>query len=140
MSSTSQQDKKDKRKMVEPDDSFYQRPEVALLDEHHWSYIQRRYHMSPREVQVAELVCRGFNNEEIAKVLRIKQGTVKTHLRNIYRRVRVKNKIAMLLKVVDQATKFSAKTGITPPTIPIVEIKKPAKKPSAPAEIHKKEK
>ena len=137
MPSTSKPENKDKRKMIRPDDSFYKRPDVVLLEEEHWFHIQRRYHMSPREVQVAKLVCRGFSNGEIAKNLRIKQGTAKTHLRNIYRRVRVKNKISMLLKIVDQATKFSAKAGITPP-IPIVDIKKPAHRPSVPTEIRKK--
>jgi DNA-binding CsgD family transcriptional regulator len=129
-------EKKDKRKSIRPDDSFYTRPDVVLLDEEHWAYIRRRYHMSPREIQVAELVCRGFSNGEISKELKIKHGTAKTHLRNIYRRVRVKNKIAMLLKLVDQAAKFSARTGITPP-VPIVGIKKPAPKTTASAEIRK---
>lgn len=128
-----------KTKDTRHDESLFQPPRLALLKEEHWSYIQRRFHMSPRELQVAELVCKGFSNEEIAKDLKIKHGTVKTHLRNIYRRIRVKSKIAMLLKVVDQATKLSAKAGITPP-IPIVEIKKPAKKPLAPTEVRKKEK
>lgn len=137
MPSTSKPENKDKRKNIGPDD-FYQRPDVVLLEEEHWFHIQRRYHMSPREVQVAKLVCRGFSNGEIAKNLRIKPGTAKTHLRNIYRRVRVKNKISMLLKIVDQATKFSAKAGITPP-IPIVDIKKPAHRPSVPTEIRKKD-
>ena len=121
------------------DESVFKSPRVALLNEKHWLYIQRRYHMSPRELQVAELVCKGFSNEEIAKDLKIKPGTVKTHLRNIYRRVRVKNKITMLLKLVDQATKFSTKSRITPP-IPIVNIKKQVKTPLARDEIHKKEK
>jgi len=137
MPSTSKPENKNKIKNIGPDD-FYQRPDVVLLEEEHWFHIQRRYHMSPREVQVAKLVCRGFSNGEIAKNLRIKQGTAKTHLRNIYRRVRVKNKISMLLKIVDQATKFSAKAGITPP-IPIVDIKKPAHRPSVPTEIRKKD-
>ncbi len=135
----SEPEKKGKRKDIEPDDSFYKRPDVVLLDEEHWFYIQRRFSMSPREVQVAKLVCKGFSNGEIAKNLRIKQGTAKTHLRNIYRKVRVKNKISMLLQIVDQATKLSAKIGFTPP-IPIVDIEKPVKKPSAPAEIHEREK
>lgn len=132
----SRSEKKDKRKSIGPDDSFYQRPDVILLDEEHWAYIQERFHMSPRELQVAKLVCRGFSNGDIARELKIKHGTAKTHLRNIYRRVRVKNKIAMLLKVVDQATKFSARSGITPP-IPVVDIKKQVKNPSTPAEICK---
>lgn len=137
MPSTSKPESKDKRKNIGPDD-FYQRPDVVLLDEEHWFYIQRRFRMSPREVQVAKLVCKGFSNGEIAKNLRIKQGTAKTHLRNIYRRVRVKNKISMLLKIVEQASKSSAKAGITPP-IPIVDIEKPVNKPSAPAEIREKD-
>jgi DNA-binding NarL/FixJ family response regulator len=78
--------------------------------------------MSPRELQVAKLVCRGFSNGDIAGELKIRDGTAKTHLRNIYRRIRVKNKIAMLLKFIEQANKFSAGSGI-PPSIPITNIK-----------------
>ena len=95
--------------------------------------------MSPRERQVAELVCSGFTNEEIAKALKIKRGTVKTHLRNIYRRIRVKNKITMLLKVVDSATKFCTNSGTTPP-IPIVEIKESAAKHLATPKKYKEDK
>lgn len=137
--SLSQPKKQDSKKAVGPDDSFYEHPEVVLLDEQHWSYLQRRYHMSPREVQVADLVCRGFTNGQIAGKLKIKNGTAKTHLRNIYRKVRVKNKITMLLKLVDGANKLSSRKGITPP-IPIVEIKEPAKKPRTEAEVRKKDK
>lgn len=128
-----------KRKTTGPYDSLYKRPEVALLSEQQWLYVQRRYHMSTRELQVAELVCRGFSNKEIAKNLKIRPGTVKTHLRNVYRRIHVKNKIALLLKLVDAGTKFSAKAVATTP-VPVIDIKKPAKKPAATAEIHKKEK
>ncbi|MHC4463413.1 MAG: response regulator transcription factor [Planctomycetota bacterium] len=97
------------------DDSIFERPRIALLDEKHWLFIQRRYHMTPRELQVAKLICQGFNNGEITGSLKVRNGTVKTHLRNIYRKIRVKNKIEMLLKFVDDAAKFSAKSGITPP-------------------------
>lgn len=124
---------------IRPYDSAYGLPSIVLLGEKHWSYLQRRYHMTPRELEVAKLVCQGFNNSEIAKDLKIKHGTVKTHLRNVYRRIRVKSKIAMLLKLVDAATKFSAKSGVAPP-IPIVEVEKLVKKPSAPAKIRKEEK
>jgi DNA-binding CsgD family transcriptional regulator len=65
--------------------------------------------MSPRELQVAKLVCQGFDNEEMASRLKIKQGTVKTHMRNIYRRIRVKNRIEMLLRFVDNAVKLSTR-------------------------------
>ena len=95
--------------------------------------------MAPRELQVAKLVCQGFNNEEIAKDLNIQHGTVNTHLRNVYRRVRVKSKITMLLKFVDAALKFYAKSKITLP-VPIIDIEKPRKKTAVPTETLKKEK
>jgi DNA-binding NarL/FixJ family response regulator len=115
-------EKKDERKNIGSDDSFYSRPDVTLLDEDRWAYIQNRYKMSPRELQVAKLVCRGFSNGDIAGELKIKDGTAKTHLRNIYRRIRVKNKIALLLKFIEQANKFSTDSEI-PPSNPIIDIK-----------------
>jgi DNA-binding CsgD family transcriptional regulator len=96
------------------DDSVFERPRIALLDEKHWLYLRRRYRMTPRELQVAKLFCQGFNNGEIVKALKIRHGTVKTHLRNVYRKIRVKNKIEMLLKFVDDVAKFSAKSGTKP--------------------------
>ncbi len=128
MSSPLHSEEKDKRKSIGHDDSFYSRPDVILFDEERWAYIQKRYHMSPRELQVAKLVCRGYSNGDIAGELKIKNGTAKTHLRNIYRRIRVKNKIAMLLKVIEQANKFSSGSGITLP------ISKQVEKSSTPTE------
>lgn len=118
------------------DESVFAAPRITLLKQEHWSYIKRHYNMSRREIQVAELICMGYSNEEVAKNLKIRPGTVKTHLRNIYRRIRVRNKIAMLLKVVNQATKFSAISGITPPA-PFVQIKNPGTNTPAWAQINK---
>ncbi len=112
-------------------------PPISLLDGKQWLYIQRRFHLTDRELQTASLVCRGFNNEDIAAKLKIKPGTVKTHIRNIYRRVRIKNKIQMVLKFVATATKFTNKSDTTS-AISIVEIKKIDKKTSAPSSISKK--
>jgi DNA-binding NarL/FixJ family response regulator len=62
--------------------------------------------MTHREFQIAKLVCQGFNNEEIAEELSIMHGTVKTHIRNIYRKTWVHNKISMLLRFVEDAKDF----------------------------------
>lgn len=104
--------------------SVFERPTVALLDERQWSYIQKRYSMTPRELQVAILVCRGFSNEEMAKGLKIKLATANTHLRNVYRRAHVDSKISLLLKLVGEAARFYSKSGIAP-AVPVVEIQKP---------------
>ena len=81
-------------------------PEVVLLNEKQWSYVQNRYDLTPREREIAELICQGLRNGNIAKVLRIRPGTVKTHTRNIYRKVHVRSKIGMLLRFVTDARDF----------------------------------
>ena len=108
------------------DESVFKMPRIALLDEKHWSYLQRRYHMSPRELQIAKLICQGFRNDDIAKNLHITLGTVKTHIRNIYRRVQVESKIAMLLRFVADARELFAQYDETH-LIPAIDLAKPAK-------------
>ena len=73
-------------------------PKAALFSAKQWSYLQNRYHLTPRERQIAGLACRGRKNSDIADDLHISAGTAKTHTRNIYRKVRVKSKMAMLYK------------------------------------------
>lgn len=101
---------------------------MTLLNERHWSYLQRRYFISPRELQVARLICHGFNNAEIAKDLNIKRGTVKTHVRNIYRRIRVKNKLELLLTFLRDAAGFSAESGLKLPVVQILDTPNQSKK------------
>jgi DNA-binding NarL/FixJ family response regulator len=88
-------------------DAGYKQSDVILLNERQWTYVQNRYNLTPRERQIAELVCKGLRNGNIAKYLRIKPGTVKTHTRNIYRKVHVKSKIAMLLRFVTDSRDLS---------------------------------
>ncbi len=92
---------------IESGDSCYKQPEIILLNKKQWSYVQNRYNLTPRERQVAELVCKGLRNGNIAKYLHIKPGTVKTHTRNIYRKVHVKSKIAMLLRFITDSRDIS---------------------------------
>lgn len=79
---------------------------LVLLDDKQWSYLQRRYGLTPRELQIADLVCRGLRNGSIAKDLKIRPETVKTHVRNIYRKVKVRSKITMLLRFMTEANEL----------------------------------
>jgi DNA-binding NarL/FixJ family response regulator len=88
-------------------DTGHEQSTVILLDKKQWLYVQKRYSLTPRERQIAELVCQGLRNGNIARYLRIRPGTVKTHTRNIYRKVHVKSKIGMLLRFVTDARALS---------------------------------
>ena len=127
MSSPLQPEKEGKIENISPDDSFYGRPKAIVLDEKQWRYVQRRYHISPRELQVIKCVCQGLTNGDIAAKLKVKPGTVKTHLRSIFNKTRVRNKITMLLRCMENAGQFSREANNTAP-IPIVDAEKPTKK------------
>ncbi len=127
MSSIQRSEQKNGIKSVNPDDSSYGLSGAVLLDERQWSYIQKRYRMSPREIQVAKLVCRGFTNGDIARQLRVKPGTVKTHLRSIFNKTRARNKISLLLKFIENVRSFfSQSNDLT--NIRIVDSEKPMQK------------
>ena len=87
-------------------------PRGVLLNKRQWSYLERRYRMTPREIQIARLICQGLGNEEIANRLKIKHGTVKTHIRNLYRKLWVHNKISMLLRFVEDTNGLLDKSAV----------------------------
>jgi DNA-binding NarL/FixJ family response regulator len=99
---------------IDEGDSNQEHPDALLLDGKQWVYVQNRHNLTPRERQIAELICRGLRNGNIARSLCIRPGTVKTHIRNIYRKVQVKSKIGMLLRFVTEAKEPSAQYNGTP--------------------------
>ncbi len=129
---------KDKGEHINPGHSLYMRPDIALLDEKQWRYVQRRYHISPRELEVAKLICRGFVNGDVAKRLNVKPGTVKTHLRSIFAKTHAKNRIIMLLRFMGDANEFFNKSPVAPP-IPIVDKETPTATTSPSVETLKEE-
>ena len=54
-------------------------------------------HLTPREIQVAEMVHRGGNNKSIARTLDISERTVKAHLSAIFRKLDIENRLHLAL-------------------------------------------
>jgi DNA-binding NarL/FixJ family response regulator len=94
------------------EETFLDEPCVTILDEKEWSYLQRYYGMSPRELQVAKLVCHGLTNGDIAHRLRVRPGTVKTHLRSVFGKTQTRNRISMLLKYIEKVQLFNHQSNI----------------------------
>ena len=55
--------------------------------------------LTPRHVDVLELVAQGFSNEEIAAQLGLRPNTVKFHISEIFRRLGVRNRIEAIAHV-----------------------------------------
>jgi DNA-binding NarL/FixJ family response regulator len=53
--------------------------------------------LTSREAEVAALVSQGLANKAVARKLGVSEGTVKLHLNNIYRKLRVPNRIGLIL-------------------------------------------
>jgi DNA-binding CsgD family transcriptional regulator len=59
----------------------------------------RRYGLSPREAEVAELVLRGYGNPAIASMLGITQATTKRHLTRIFDKIGVDSRTQLVSRL-----------------------------------------
>ena len=55
-----------------------------------------RPHLTPREVQVVELIAQGMRNKEIAAALGISEETAQVHVKNILAKLKVKDRTAVV--------------------------------------------
>jgi len=71
-----------------------------VLKSKQWDYLSKCWHLTPREVQVAKLVCKGLDNEQIGHKMHIAYNTVRAHMGNMFRKVGVRGKATLILEFV----------------------------------------
>jgi DNA-binding NarL/FixJ family response regulator len=59
-------------------------------------------HLTAREVEVLEVVSRGYSNAEIGALLGVSLHTVNSHIKNIYRKLAVRSRSAAVFEAVQQ--------------------------------------
>ena len=62
-------------------------------------YISNKYNLTSREVSIIQLIEQGFKNSDIADQLFISRNTVKVHISNIFRKMNVQNRTALVYKL-----------------------------------------
>jgi DNA-binding NarL/FixJ family response regulator len=53
--------------------------------------------LTPREMQLLEMLSKGWSNKQIATELRIKPNTVRVHLQNIFPKLAVHNRFEAMI-------------------------------------------
>jgi len=69
------------------------------IDEKNIEEFYGKYNISAREKDVIKLLLKGHSNPEIAKELFVSENTVKTHVKNIYKKLNVNNRYQLINKI-----------------------------------------
>lgn len=84
--------------------SFFKKEKVVVKDAGN-SEISKEallnFGLSPREIEILELIDQGYTNQKIADTLFVSLSTVKTHTSNLYSKLDVNNRVQALLKAKD---------------------------------------
>src|SRR5260370_3758493 len=78
---------------------------------------QRRYGLTPRELEIVSAVVAGYANKEIAEHFKISEDTVKHHLSNIFDKVGVSTRLELALFAVNEALPFKPIISVIAPSL-----------------------
>lgn len=80
---------------------LFQRAQVLLEDSPSDRTNSLLAPLTDREREIVGLVAEALSNKNIANRLNLTEGTVKIHLHNIYRKLKVKSRTALMLKMLN---------------------------------------
>jgi len=63
---------------------------------------KRKYYLTRREREILQLIAQGKTNKEISKMLFISTETVKSHIKNIFKKLNIKNRVEAIMKAREQ--------------------------------------
>jgi two-component system response regulator DegU len=75
--------------------------------------------LSQRELDVLKLMARGYNNRQIADILFISELTVKVHIRNIFRKIKVNDRTKAVLYAIEKGIVMKDKLQVEPDRPPV---------------------
>lgn len=74
-----------------------------LFGDDQWRRIADRLELPPRQRQVARLVCRAYTNNMIAADLGVSADTVRLHLKQVFRRLDVGDRVGLVVRLAAAA-------------------------------------
>ncbi len=74
----------------------------TLMQSSHDEARQKKFGLTPREIEIVSAVVAGYSNKEIAEYFKISEDTVKHHLSNIFDKLGVSTRLELALFAVNQ--------------------------------------
>ena len=71
-----------------------------LFGEAKWRQLADRLDLTPRQLAAARLVCRGCTTQQIAVRIGISPDTVRLHLRKLFTRLNVHDRVGVVVRLV----------------------------------------
>ena len=81
-------------------------PAKTVIKTQQWVFLQRKYHFTPRELQVAVCICRGCNNKQAAENMNIAVNTAKVYLASPFTEGFAKVAVGDKLGYIDKQGKY----------------------------------
>jgi two-component system, NarL family, nitrate/nitrite response regulator NarL len=75
----------------------------TLMQSTHDEARQKKFGLTPRELEIVSAVVAGYSNKEIAEYFKISEDTVKHHLSNIFDKLGVSTRLELALFAVNQS-------------------------------------
>src|SRR6201998_1479940 len=75
----------------------------TLMQSSHDEARQKKFGLTPRELEIVSAVVAGYSNKEIAEYFKISEDTVKHHLSNIFDKLGVSTRLELALFAVNQS-------------------------------------
>lgn len=75
-------------------------PGAVLIDDKQWIKIAYLLSISDRELEVCRFLFEGITREEIAEKMEIKVRTVRHYLERLHAKLRVSNRVALVLRII----------------------------------------
>ena len=103
--------------------NFYENPHLSeepsqhLVDQNQWQIISSMSGMSARELEVCQLLFGGQTRSKVADQLGIKDRTARKYTEQIYEKLRVTTRSALVLRIIqmrDICENWSSKEASTP--------------------------
>lgn len=83
---------------------------LAPIEASTWAGVVKSLRLSPQQVRIVECLLRGMRDKDIAATLELREPTIRTYLKRIFQRVRVRDRIELVIRVFTVAQDIRAKT------------------------------